>query len=512
MAGVVLRNKCLLHPCQMQAPHSVGNIGQVTGGNIGRYIGAAGRYGCGFRSIVSPGQDPPDHNLILEVPENGIIAVIELVVGIEERLHQVYLIEVVPLIGQIFLVAVMAIDDYISGRNALRRSRTLIQIHSTSAVFGIGIYLLFCAGPGHPAAIHKRASLERIGIWHTAVKNGSCRKAGRIQEIILQILKSQILIIAHKSCLGAVRSNGSPGREINHSKTLGGKIRFRRSEQHDLGPVADEGNLLKQGRQGWIRNKTGKARLPILNSVDIYVIIIAVTLGANAVGEIDHLPVCLLTYAAFGELGHLQRHNGSVVAERKGCGTIPQKMDSAGAVRNGELNRICVKRNGVGHLNDFCLVRPCFHNFLYSIGFRPHFAHLRCLHILFQITGTAKNSHVKILNVSTVVQSFGISRTGGAFHSERNGQLLPLGQCGRYRTFHIILPDAGQQQGKQTQQPYPLLLFHRFLSPHVNVSISTLSSPQYQESYTQRISAVVTFDSVTTPESLFTFTAPLTDQ
>ena len=85
----------LAHPGKVQASHAVGDIGNMPRGNIGRYVGAAGRCRRRIRTGMTHGQDFGNANLVLEVPVDGIIAGLPLPALVLEGLHEVYLIIVV---------------------------------------------------------------------------------------------------------------------------------------------------------------------------------------------------------------------------------------------------------------------------------------------------------------------------------------------------------------------------------------------------------------------------------
>ena len=316
-----------------------------------------------------------------------------------------------------------------------------------------------------------------------------------------------------------MRHNRSARGHIHHGITIGreerivGLMRFRVlpgiAHHHDFGPVANQGDVRKSGR----RRRVGHIAFSIGNLVAVLVDIIspghpyAVVIlifrhapaGADAVQPF-HLPISPV--APFGKQGG---QHGIGVAERQGGRSVADEMDDTRAVGHRQ-------RDGEGVL---------FHTALDAIQIDIHIGFVgqgefRGLHIFLEVAGTAEYGQVQAVQRRffpkrtgqgsvEIVLGYGESQGyGSAFWKVRRNafRLQGLPQAAR------LQQTGGQQQ--QRRQKYSHLPAHG-RSPHTNcVRFSCCSSPQYQESYTQRLKAEETELSVTFPFE--TAMAPLADQ
>ena len=221
--------------------------------------------------------------------------------------------------------------------------------------------------------------------------------------------------------------------------------------------------------------------------------------GTDAVQPF-HLPIGSL--APFGKQG---RQHGVGIAERQGGRTVPDEMDDTRTVGHRQ-------RDGEGVL---------LHTALDAIQIDIHIGFVgqgefRGLHIFLEVAGTAEYGQVQ-----AVQRRFLPERTGQGSveiilrYGESQGDGGTFGEVCR-NAFHLQrLPQAARQKQTGGQQPkrhhdssHPLA---HGRSPHTNCArFCCCSSPQYQESYTQRLNAEETELSVTFPFE--TAMAPLADQ
>ena len=137
------------------------------------------------------------------------------------------------------------------------------------------------------------------------------------------------------------------------------------------------------------------------------------------------------------------------------------------------------------------------------------------LGIFFQVSGAAEHGQVQRVQQAALSEAprpgsrVGLRSGDGDVHPYP-GAFDHAGGF-RFPDFRFGFPRAGTGQRQQRYEQQYFL--HRLASAQVNISLSTWSSPQYQESYTQRIRAFVTLGaSVTFPLFLLTLMAPLADQ
>ena len=294
---------------------------------------------------------------------------------------------------------------------------------------------------------------------------------------LLQVRVALLFILVHESSVIIRRERALRGH-VDCRKRLGHEIAARHVFDDDFRKVPDKRNVVEIGL-GLIRNhESTRADIHGFSidghGVGVNQIAVGIALGLDS-GDDERLPVRSLP-----GLTEKSRNQCGFLVVVHTVGAVAYNMDAALAVlAEGQLR------------DEFIAVVVAAQRAVLRGK------HGDSLHILFKICGTAEHGDINILEVSGRGIAKGLRRGSKLRkgHAETH-QDLALG-ASVFIDFHLrsriflLQTSAGEQQ--RSGQEYVEQLFHQtnyfvvWKPPQEVICELSLSSPQYQTSYTQRV-------------------------